>query len=286
MVLESLITPKAAEKAPQKMFLFGILYAVVAIILTLWVFERQFQKQASLIPIFLIAFASIPLIYKTIVMEEKKDEKIKKEMILLKEHARVLSFFLFLFIGILVTLTASYIILPETTVNNLFDSQMGMIQKINGRVVGGALSETHLLFILSNNLKVLIFAFIFSFFYGSGAIFILTWNASIIATASGALIRTKLGEYAATTGFGHIANYLGVFSLGIMKYMTHGVFEILAYFVGGLAGGIISVAVIRHRIEEKRFKKVVSDSLDLSIIAVLLLIIGALVEVYITPIFF
>ena len=68
--------------------------------------------------------------------------------------------------------------------------------------------------------------------------------------------------------------------------MTHGVPEILAYFVAGLAGGIISVAVIRHDMKSSNFRKVLLDSIDLIFIAVFLLIIAALLEVFVTPLFF
>ena len=37
-----------------------------------------------------------------------------------------------------------------------------------------------------------------------------------------------------------------MYAIGMTRYMTHGIFEILAYFIGGLAGGLISVAIIRH----------------------------------------
>ena len=71
-----------------------------------------------------------------------------------------------------------------------------------------------------------------------------------------------------------------------MKYAIHGIPEIAAYFVAGLGGGIISVAVIKENFATKKFSKVILDSSDLILIAVLLLIIAGLLEVYITPILF
>ena len=56
------------------------------------------------------------------------------------------------------------------------------------------------------------------------------------------------------------ADYFYIIPLGIMRYMTHGFFEILAYFIGGLAGGIVSIALIKHNLQENR---VLIDSLDL-----------------------
>ena len=68
--------------------------------------------------------------------------------------------------------------------------------------------------------------------------------------------------------------------------MTHGIFEILGYFIGGLAGGILSVAVIRHGLKSKEFSKVCFDALILIFISIALLVIGALVETLITPALF
>jgi len=86
-----------------------------------------------------------------------------------------------------------------------------------------------------------------------------------------------------------LAKYVGitaVISAGFMRYMTHGIFEILGYFVGGLAGGIISVAVVRHDFGTKKFSKILLDSSDLLLLSVFILLVAAVVEVYVTPILF
>ncbi|MFH2028053.1 MAG: stage II sporulation protein M, partial [Nanoarchaeota archaeon] len=110
-----------------------------------------------------------------------------------------------------------------------------------------------------------------------GAIFILTWNASVIGVAIGNFARSNITN---------ATSYFHVTSLGILRYMIHGIPEIAAYFVAGLAGGIISVAVIRHHFTSKKFERILYDSTDLLIIAMVLLFIAALIEVYITPALF
>ena len=126
----------------------------------------------------------------------------------------------------------------------------------------------------------------FSFFFGAGALFILIWNASVISAAIGNFFRVNIAEYAASVGLIKVGGYFHVFSLSLMRYFIHGLPEILAYFIGGLAGGIISIAISRHDVGTREFKKVLLDSLDLIVIAVGLLVIAALLEVYITPVFF
>ena len=74
--------------------------------------------------------------------------------------------------------------------------------------------------------------------------------------------------------------------MGLLRYMMHGVFEILGYFIGGLAGGLISVAMLHKEFEGDQFKKIMKDSIDLIILAVLVIIVAGLVEVFVTPLFF
>jgi uncharacterized membrane protein SpoIIM required for sporulation len=279
MVLESLINAENAESHPLRMFLFGILFASVGIILSLWIFKEQ----ASLVSIFLTVFACIPLIYHTIRLEEKKEIEIDSEKKLLKEHGRAITYFVALFLGFVVAYTIWYVFLPETLIGNLFGTQQTTINSINAQIAGNAISAKFFSQILTNNIKVMLFCIFFSFFYGAGAIFILTWNASVISTAIGSFIRNNLSQYASHIGLAKVAGYFQIVSIGFFKYMTHGVFEIVAYFIGGLAGGIISVAVIRRDINGQRFKRIMYDSLDLVLIAIVVLLLGAIIEVYITP---
>ncbi len=287
MVLESIITPIKAEKKPWDLFFIGLLYSSVAMFLALWIF----RDQASLVMVFLTVTATVPLMYNTLKYEEEKDLSIEKESTLLKEHSKVLSFFMFLFLGFLLAFAIWYVFLPEKIIEQTFNIQLQTIKSINSKVLGhsidsASLASGVLLQIFSNNVKVFLFCVFFSFFYGAGAIFILTWNASVISAAIGTFIRNNLSMYANSIGLTKIAGYFGVFSLGLLRYSIHGIPEILAYFIGGLAGGIISVAVIKHDFGSGHFKKILFDSLDLVVLGIFVLFIAALLEVFLTPLFF
>ncbi len=302
MVLESIMSPEKAEKKPWDMIFIGFLYASVAMFLSVWVFKEE----ASLVMVLLTVTAAVPLMVNTMRFEEEKDVRIDKETTLLKEHARALSFFVFLFIGFVLAFTVWFVFLPNNIVQAVFNTQINTIKAINSQITGGssflsssnvfsgslpidssAYSSTKLLFqIISNNLKVLLFCIFFSFFYGAGAIFILTWNASVISAAVGTFIRNNISAYANAVGLTKVGGYFHIFSLGLLRYAIHGIPEILAYFIGGLAGGIISVAVIRHDFGTKTFRKIILDSFDLIVLAVAILFIAGLLEIYLTPLFF
>jgi uncharacterized membrane protein SpoIIM required for sporulation len=283
MVLESFIHPFRAIKKPWQMFLIGFVYATIAVFLSMWIFKQY----SSLVMVFLTVLATVPFMYKTVKMEEKADMTLKDESSVMKEHARVLEYLIFLFVGILISYSVWFVALPAGTVQTLFSTQLETISAINSKVVGNAFSSSSIFAqIFFNNIKVLMFCLFFAFFYGVGAIFILTWNASVISAAVGDFVKNKIAEYVANIGSINLFNYFHVFSLGLLRYSIHGIPEIAAYFIGGLAGGIISVAMINHDLESNKFKNIITDALDLSLIAVFILFFAALIEVFITPIFF
>ena len=276
MVLESLLNPLKAEKKPWEMFFIGALYSTAAIFLSLWIFE----KKASFVMVFLTVLACVPIIYNTLKFEESKDLKIDSETRLLMEHQRAIWVFSFLFLGIAVAGVIWYVILPIDVVGYLFEQQIATIAEINNDVSAGvtgfATSTDYLFRIFFNNLKVLIFSILFAFVYGAGAIFILTWNATVISAAIGHFIRSNFEKI----------GYFAAILVGFFKYSLHGIPEILAYFYGGIAGGIISVAIIKNHFASERGSMILLDVGELILIAIGFLIVAAIFEVYLTPVLF
>lgn len=284
MVLEFLTNPWKMELRPRNMMFFGFLYSTVAIFLSYWIFKSY----SSLIMVFLATMATIPLMISTIKLEEQKDLKDLEERILLKEHWKALSAFMFLFLGFVIAFALWYIVLPSGTVNVLFESQIETLNAINGRVTGLSISQALSVFnrIFLNNIRVLIFCILFSFLYGAGAIFILCWNGSVIGAAIGNFVRSKIALISNLAGATKVMQYFQIISFGLLKYSIHGPLEILAYFTAGLAGGIISMAVIRHDWGTRKFEHILLDSADLLLISLGLLFVAALLEVYVTPVIF
>ncbi len=282
MVLESLLNPLRAERQPWALVLLGFLYGSLGLFLSLWIFEEQ----ASIVMVFLTVMAALPLMYQTLRLEEEKDIMFTQERTILKEHAKAIRFFLMLFLGFVIAYTTWYVALPFALAQKVFATQTHTITALNQHVTG-ALAQIGLVNkIFLNNVKVLIFCILFSFIYGSGAIFILTWNASVIGAAAGNFIRTHMAQFADVVGFSKFASYLHASSLSIIRYAIHGIPEIMAYFIAGLAGGILSVAIIRHDFGTTNFEKVLLDASDLILIAIFVLFIAAMLEVFVTPEFF
>ncbi len=280
MVFEALLDPLKAERKPLDNFFIGLLYPSIAILLTLWIFNGQ----GSLIMVTIVVLASIILMYNVIRLEEQKDKDLTRESTILKEHSKAVSFFSFLFLGFLVSFALWFTLLPYESSQELFSLQIETIKSINSPITGKFfLDYGEINSIFYSNIGVVLFSVLFSFFFGAGAIFILTWNASVIGTAIGVFIRNNLGVYASKFGFASISNYMQTFSIGLLKYAIHGIPEVVSYFVASLAGGILSIAIIKHDLVDKNFRKILLDTFSLFLLSLVILYLSAILEVYISP---
>jgi len=286
-MLEMLINPAKAEKNPWEMFFIGAFYAIISLILVKWVFSGDpvLSKYSGLLIVTFCVMFTIPFIYFALKFEERKDLEMEGFFNLLKEHSKALLYFMFLFMGFVVAFSLWYIAFENG--NQDFRVQIETFCMINKPAnfeqclneyglrssnifTGYFTSKDRIINIFSNNIYVLIFTIVFSLIFGAGAIFILAWNASVISAAIGIFSKSDLANL----------------PIGLMRYMIHGIPEIAAYFGGALAGGIISVAIIKHDIKSEKFWVILQDSLNLVIFSVIILFIAALMEVFLTPILF
>jgi len=128
--------------------------------------------------------------------------------------------------------------------------------------------------IIKNNLKVLLLTFLTSLIFGAGALYLLTWNASIISVFIGDVAESVQNAMA----IGKLSSFAIALPKSIMALVVHGVPEFLAYFVAAVAGGIISVSVLRHKPFSKEFNTIVLDALGLIGISVALIFVAGIIE--------
>lgn len=274
MVFERLISAEVAERRPWEMLPLAFLYASVGVLLALWIFPTN----SSLSCVFFGVMALMPLMVQIVLYEKKKGEMHPE----IHTHKQTLPFFTFMFLGLVLCYSFWGIVLPFFSSINLFQLQISVIQQINAGAIGGYAFSAFTK-ILMNNLRVLTFSLLFSFIFGAGAIFILTWNASVIAVAIADTTRSIVSRGAEAVGATAVANYFQAFGLALLRYMIHGVPEIGGYFVGGLAGGIISIGILQHKINSDKFKKTMMDAFNLTILAIFILFIASILEVWVSP---
>jgi uncharacterized membrane protein SpoIIM required for sporulation len=287
-MFEMLVSPKEAEKRPERLFLIGFFYATLSLVITYFLFSKNdtFAKHSSILLITFCVMFSIPFMYFLLRVSEFKEIMHGKGKTLFKEHYKSIIALLFLFVGFTAAFTLSNLVLPQESVGKLFGSQIKDFCRINMPsqleqclekygiegigMTGFAISgQREVSEIFINNMYVLLFVLIFSLALGAGAIFILAWNASVIGTAIGMIVKTSLGN-------------IGV----LVAYFIHGIPEIAAYFFAALAGGIVSVAIIRKDLDKEKSKNIFTDFFILMIIAIIILLIASILEVYISPSFY
>lgn len=283
-MLELLLSPRKAERRAWEMFFVGAFYAALSVLLVSWFFGKDIvmaRYLGVLIVTFTVMF-SIPFVYFLFKMEAKKELRYDGAFRILKEHKNALTALMWLFLGFLVGYSIMYMVLPRQNFAAQIETYCSINRPSNfegcltqygvniNKITGFTSSTDKFLGIFSNNIYVLIFTVVFSLIFGAGAIFILAWNASVIAAAVG--IYTK--------------SQLGLLPLGLGRYMIHGIPEIAAYLFGALAGGILSISLIRGEYKSSKFWDIMQDVINLLIIAIIILVFAGLLEVYITPMLF
>jgi len=254
MVLDRLIDAKEALKDPFKTFILGFLVSCISLFISYTMFSQTLGLYTTII----ITLASLPFMNRLLRYEEKQDESIMESSTFFQRYSDIILAYIAFFCGMTLAMSISFVILPQSISERIFHEQITQINIIRGNFEFGTKFTT----IFMNNVSVTILSFLFSFLFGCGAIFILGWNASVLASAIGLIARNQGGIKGLPSA--------------VVMFLPHGSFEITAYLIGAIAGGLVSAAVTRKK--SYRFWEIMQDSGKLLLISFLFLIIGALIE--------
>ena len=273
-MLENLLSLEEIRKDPLLMLVWALIIGTVGILVSLQVSYKipggavDFDLTGLFAVIFVI-IPSIPFITLLIQREEQMEEEAIEHHYSQKfwdKHGKDIMVLLFYFAGITLSFAIWSFMLPEGT----FQVQIAKINDIRGlgEVIEdgftGLAADKYGSFIaiLLNNMQVMMFAFIFSFAFGAGAIFIIVWNAAILGVFIGELSKSLLD--------------VPIVSL---LFIPHGLPEIAGYLFAGVAGSIISAALIR-KMPMRTLEIIIIDAFKMLSIAALLILIAAGIEVY------
>ncbi len=265
MVLESILNPGNAEDKPLHVFIIAAVFTIVAIFFA----NQLFPSQASILTIALITIIFVPFFQKLFEIEEGKEcsaaEKKRFDNLFVR-HKKIIFVFSAFFLGIIIAMSFVFIFFPSEQV---FSLQSDTLRSFSAAATfEGDFSRFFL-----NNTQVMILMFILSAMFGAGAIFVLAWNASVIAVYIGLIIKSLI-----SSGIDAGVAYLYGVPVGLGTIALHGIPEIAAYFVAGLAGGLLSVGMIRENVMGKEFRMIFKDSLILLVFAEILIIGAAMIE--------
>ncbi len=270
MVLESIYPVKKVIKHPIDMFILAAILSFASISIANIIFPGV--STGKIITLF-ITVALAPAVYGVFKEEEEIERKEAEHKIhkdFFDRHDEAMKIFTLLFLGIFIAVFLIAIFAPENYVESTFDDQIKEIERItslsSGQSIGKALSPELLELILMNNLRVMGLSFALSFLIGVGAVVILAWNASILAIYLASFIRQGLIEE---------------FMVRTVSIIPHAPIEIFGYFLAGIAGGVLSVGLIREKFMGREFLLVFRDSLILLFLALGSIFLGAVVEVFV-----
>ena len=100
MVLESLVPVKLAERKPIEMLPLAFLYTTIGVFISMWIFPNN----AGLTMVFFTVMATLPLMVHIIRFEEKK---LFIRQFAEEHHKRVMPFFIFMFLGMVLAYLVS-----------------------------------------------------------------------------------------------------------------------------------------------------------------------------------
>ena len=266
MVLEAVLVSKNVSNRPLKIIFLSFAYSFVAITFS----YHLFPAQSSMLAVALITIIFIPFFQKLFEQDEVSEIlslKKLKDNVFVRHESTIKAFSLF-FAGTTLAISAGYYFFPQY--DAVFALQTSTLQSFaTGRVTDFGT----MLLLIANNTQVMLLMFVLSTIFGAGAVLILAWNASVIGVYLGMIARafTSSGVDSAS------AFFYGVQS-GLFSIVLHGVPEILAYFVAGIAGGILSVGIARESVGSMKFRKIFTDSLKLLGMAQVLIIAAAWLE--------
>ncbi len=281
MVLESILKSRFALKHPASMALFAIVVTVISVGISIF----TFPDSASVLFVALITIASIPILTRILTSEETHEShRPGNPATFFGRHFHLISVYAYFFLGLILANAFLYAELPAAVQEKVFFEQNNttrQIEALRGKATEGQFAplqaqespsnpcSSHSFFplaidcIFKNNAIVLGWTLLFSLLYGAGAIFLIGWNASVIGTVIGKEILTS--------------NHASAWSKAL-GLIPHGLPEIVAYFIGAIAGGMISVAIAKKAYEKNEFQTIAKDVLAMVIIAYVLLLGAAVIE--------
>lgn len=275
MVLEDLFESAGLRHRPFRAFIYGSLFTFLAFVMALFFFRDSVSVAMVLITTLLLV-PTLTLMLKT---EEKIESKYGLKHFF-HNHKDIFEVYLFGFIGVFlafVIIGAGLHDRPELY-DQVFSFQITFLSKDQGvsaesvkMFVDNAYKPSidRAAGIFTHDLLILIICFVLSFFYGATAVFLIILNGSVFA--SFVLFVVKVLAQNVMQGVQAFAFFL-----------IHLLPEVSGFLVAAIAGGVVSKAVMHEKKGSVHFKNVFKDATVLLGIAILLVLVGVVLEVFVT----
>lgn len=236
MSLPTLFSSKELLDKKYLIFLLGFSFTIVSVFFSL----KLFPEDPGIVGVVFVSMMSLRMLTKMF-------ENINRYPSYFEFTVDIFKVYLLLFLGVFVAFMTFSYFLPYVASSNLFNEQLNLFGFENfssdlvnrSNTLGNALQFSDNFYsIFSNNFVVLFFCFIVSFFFGSGALFIILWNASVWGIILGNIFRL--------TSFDKSLIIL-------ISILPHALLEISSYIFAAIAGIILS-SIIEDNSSNKKQK--------------------------------
>ena len=279
MVLEHIFPEDWLEHKGRYAFILGLVYSAIGLLIA----SVLFPGDPALVAVAFTSMLLLPEMYKIFSIEERQEsvEQGISFATLWRNDLEVARIYIFLFMGILLVYSVGAIFLPGMSTDVLFREQLEIRfgQGFSGQAVAssgisnGIISWDLFFSLLSNNFLVMIACFILALLTGDGAIFLITWNASVWGTIFG-ITAKGAGLYSGQ----HPIFYFLIIMLVVFPHM---ILEALSYFLAAISGSVISKDVLLEEFASDKFFEVFGLNLYLLLFGLVFLLLGALVEAFV-----
>lgn len=270
-MLEHIFPEDWLEKRGLFAFVLGAVYSVIGMLIA----KVLFPGDPALVAVAFTSLLLLPELYKIFSIEERRESLEKKVSFraLWRDDADIIRIYIFLFLGILIVYSIGTILLPAFETNTLFREQLEI--RFGQGFAGNAIAFDGGLFssLLKNNFLVMSACFMLALLTGDGAIFLITWNASVWGTIFGITAKNA----AAFSG----QNPFYLFGLIMLIVFPHMIIEAMAYFLAAISGSVISKDVLLEKFASDRFFEVFGFNLYLLLFGFGFLLLGAVVETFV-----
>ena len=275
MVIENFLREKWIEKKLVYSLFLGVFFTLVSFAASYLIFNDA-RNFIGISTILFTVILIVPTVNKLFDIEERIE--LKENASFFKKHEYIIDFFLYFFVGVFIVLFIIALISPnlvfsEEKLYNINSKLEIKYDNSDSRLPPPPpLSGNGEIFrIFRNNAYVMLISFFLSLFYGSGAFFLITLNASIFASSLAEFLNSKIHSLDFFSGYSYV-----LCNLGILFF--HAIPEVFGYLLAAIAGGVLSHAFIREKFRSRNFMIVLKDSLILLTISIGILLAAAFLE--------
>ncbi len=266
MVLEQFIDRKIVARHAIFVFLLSACYVFVS-----YFVQKFFFPGNSLAIVLLLTILLVPSLHHLTVVEEKLERREVSHF--WKRHKTIIKCYLGTFLGVLAGFTVLGFFDQSTLdyqFSNLLEQDLRPQAIVSFTQNEYSPSVHTALAVFSHNTRYLIVGFLLSIFYGAGAIFLITYNASFFA----AFIVKIFSLWA------NNATHLSA------VFLSHMLPESIGFILTAMAGASVSRAIVHEKLSGTAFRNVLKNDFFLLVIGLLFVLLAAFIETYFSaPVF-